>query len=306
MIRVLVGLILLAGLGAGIGLYLSAPQTLPKAQLAALPKGDAKAGERLFWAGGCSSCHATPAGAGEDVDKTVLPGGHAFPTDFGTFYAPNISSHGEHGLGAWTLAQFANAMKAGVSPQGQHYYPAFPYTNYKFMADSDVADLWAYMKSLPASDVPSRAHDVGFPFNIRRGLGLWKLLYMGAEGEKLASVEGEILQKGQYLVEALAHCGACHTPRDALGGRDRTRAMGGAIAPDGKGKIPNITSHADGIADWSQTDLADSLATGFTPEYDSFGSTMADVQLNMARLSDDDRQAIAAYIKSLPPVAGKP
>ncbi|MEL6503508.1 MAG: cytochrome c [Pseudomonadota bacterium] len=298
--RLFVLLVVLGGLAAVVAWWATAPRLLSAGQIAAMPVGDAVAGERLFWAGGCASCHAAPE---PGADKKLLSGGHAFKTDFGTFYAPNISPHPDHGLGKWTLAGFSNAMKAGVSPEGQHYYPAFPYTYYQNMLDSDVAHLWAYMRTLPVSDVPNRPHDIGFPFNIRRGLGVWKTLYMQPKDIKLLPDQ---ISKGEYLVEALAHCGACHTPRDALGGPDKTRAMAGAVAPDGKGNIPNITSHADGINAWSQSDLAESLATGFTPEFDSFGSTMADVAENTARLTDEDRQAIAAYIKSLPPVASTP
>lgn len=302
--RALLALAMLGVIGAGIGWMLTAPKPLSDADVAAWPKGDMAAGERVFWAAGCASCHAAPKAQGEA--KLVLSGGHRFPSPFGTFVSPNISSHPERGIGTWTLAQFASAMRRGVSPQGAHYYPVFPYTSYIRSSDKDVADLYVFMKSLPQSDVASLPHEVGFPFNIRRGLGLWKLLYL-KEGPalELANASAEV-QRGQYLVEALSHCGACHTPRNVIGGPNNSRWLAGAVGFDNGEKIPNITPHGDGIGDWSAADIAESLNSGFTPEFDSFGSSMADVQENLAKLTDADRAAIAAYMKAIPAKAGKP
>ena len=124
---------------------------------------DPAAGERIFWAGGCASCHAIPGGA----DRTLLAGGRELVSDFGTFVSPNISTHPEFGIGAWTLVDFATAMLEGTSPGGEHYYPAFPYASYARMTDQDVADLWAFLQTLPPSDAVNQPHDLAFPYSVR-------------------------------------------------------------------------------------------------------------------------------------------
>ncbi|MEM8750174.1 MAG: c-type cytochrome [Pseudomonadota bacterium] len=298
MARLLIILGVLGCVAAGIFWWLTQPIGLDQARLSNYPAGDATAGERMFWAGGCASCHAAPEAKGDD--KKVLAGGLPLKTPFGTFYAPNISSDSDKGIGSWTLQQFANAMQRGVSPSGEHYFPAFPYTSYARMKDEDVASLFLYLKTLPESSEQSRDHDVGFPFNIRRGLGIWKRLYLNPSFVAEVDTSDPVMALGQYLVEGPAHCGACHTPRNAIGGPDTSRWMAGGPAVEGEGRIPNITPHEDGIASWSESEIADSLATGFTPSYDSFGGSMTDVQENMARLTAQDRAAIAAYLKAIP------
>lgn len=261
-------------------------------------------GETLFWVGGCASCHATPGSEGEE--RLVLRGGVELQTPFGTFRAPNISSDERTGIGAWSDLEFVNAMVNGVSPGGRHYYPAFPYTYYQRMPVEDLIDLKAFLNTLPAVNNEIEGHTLGFPFNIRRGLGLWKLLYL--DGESIAPVPGEspVVKRGRYLVRGPGHCGACHTPRNAIGGSDRDRFLAGAESPETgsditiTARVPNITPHRDGIGDWSETDIAYSLESGFDPEFDSFGGSMVEVQENLAFLSVDDRRAIAAYLKSIP------
>lgn len=288
-------LLLLAALGGGIGWLLTAPDKLDPLAMDGLT-GDPENGALVFAAGGCASCHAAPGAEGEA--KLTLAGGHAFASDFGTFYAPNISPDPTHGIGSWQPVDLANAMIYGTSPDGAHYYPAFPYTSYKGTALDDVADLWAYMATLPASDMPSRAHDVGFPFSIRRSLGGWKLLFFNQAADAMQPATAQ-LQRGQYLVEVLGHCGECHTARNALGGLDYANWLGGAPNPSGKGRIPNITPAK---LDWSEPDLVEYFTSGFTPEFDSAGGEMANVVENLAKLPRTDREAIAAYLKTVPPV----
>lgn len=302
--KLLSALLFLGILGLGVFWFLTGSNALSDKQLSSLKTGDAVAGERMFWAGGCASCHAAPGAKGDA--KLVLSGGVELKTPFGTFVAPNISPDRKTGIGAWSAADFVNAMKRGVSPQGEHYYPAFPYTSYARMTDGDVVDLFAYIKTLAPSTEPNVEHQLGFPFNVRRGLGLWKRLYLSDKPVlELASASDQI-KLGQYLVEGAAHCGACHTPRNVMGGLQNNRWLAGGVSAEGEGKIPNITPHADGILSWSASEISDSLATGFTPSFDSFGSTMADVQENMSKLPQADRDAIAAYLKAIPAVSGKP
>lgn len=290
--KVLAIFIFLAIFGLVIFWWLTRPGRIDPADLAGL-SGDAARGEMVFWAAGCASCHAAPNAEGDA--RLVLAGGMAFPSAFGTFIAPNISPDTTYGIGGWSLEDLANAMLHGSGPNGAHYYPAFPYTSYARAKMSDIADLHAYLATLPPSETASQPHDVGFPFNIRRSLGGWKFLFSRAEWVR--DVSGDELERGRYLVESLGHCGECHTPRNALGGLDYTRWLHGAATPDGKGKVPALTPDK---LDWSALDIASYLATGFTPEYDVAGGHMADVVQNLAHLPESDLQAITAYLQALP------
>ena len=299
MFRKLLMLALLAAIvGFAIFWWLTRPNVLTGPQ-ANLPAGDVARGEQMFWTSGCASCHAAPKASGDA--KRVLAGGVEFKTPFGTFRAPNISPSVEAGIGGWSDLEFANAMLRGVSPQGEHYYPAFPFTQYARMTSQDIADLWAYLKTVPASDNVVADHDIGFPFNVRRGLGLWKLLYL--DPSPVVDVGNDpVLLRGRYLVEGPAHCGACHTPRNPIGGMDKSRWLAGGVSPEGNERIPNITPSDKGIGGWSHADIVNALETGFTPEFDSFGSSMADVVENMAKLPKSDLEAMAAYLKAIQPI----
>jgi mono/diheme cytochrome c family protein len=298
--RLVSGIAVLAVAGAAAAYVLSAPKPLDDERLAAIGglEANAAAGETLFWAGGCASCHAAPGAKGDA--KLVLSGGVRLKSDFGTFIGPNISPDPEAGIGQWPVEDFANAMLAGVSPDGGHYYPAFPYGSYTRMSDQDIADLFAFLKTLPASDIASLPHEIGFPFNMRILLGGWKLLFFtDAPRVTLASSTPE-LARGQYLVEGPGHCGECHTPRNMIGGFMPGEWLAGARNPEGEGVIPNITPGGKPVGDWSASDIAYYLESGFTPDFDSAGGSMVAVQENMAKLEGSDRDAIAAYLKALP------
>lgn len=290
--RVIPSLAALAVIGGAAAWWLTAPNPLPAEATMGLT-GDPKAGEQVFWTAGCASCHMAPEATG--AAQLVLSGGQAFPSPFGTFRAPNISPSPQ-GIGGWTLAQFADAVTRGVSPEGQHYYPAFPYSSYTRMELQDVADLKAFMDSLPPSDAASLPHEIGFPFNIRRSLGGWKLLFF-REDWVIPDPLSDQAARGRYIVEALAHCGECHTPRNALGGLETGRWLAGAPNPSGQGNIPNITPAK---LTWSEAEIVEYLTTGFTPEFDSVGGHMAHVVENMARLPQSEREAVAAYLKQVP------
>ncbi|MDQ2088774.1 cytochrome c [Marimonas arenosa] len=290
--KVLSFLPFLAVAGLALFWWLTVPGRIDSARLGGLA-GDPARGEQVFWAAGCASCHAAPESQGEA--RMVLAGGMAFPSPFGTFYAPNISPDPDRGIGGWTVADLANAMLHGTSPEGAHYYPAFPYTSYARAELQDIADLHAFLATLPASETTSRAHDVSFPFNIRRSLGGWKLLF--SRPAWVTEATSPEITRGRYLVEALGHCGECHTPRNTLGGLDYTRWLQGAPTADGKGRTPAITPDK---LDWSANDIAAYLATGFTPEYDVAGGHMTEVVQNLAHLPETDLKAIAAYLKTLP------
>lgn len=263
-------------------------------------------GELIFWAGGCASCHAAP-GAEED-DLLLLSGGVELATPFGVFRSPNISPDADAGIGTWSTLDFINAMVKGLSPELEHYYPAFPYPHYQNITYVDLIDLKAYLDTLPPSSNEVADHDLSFPYSMRRGIGLWKWRYLERNVSVASDDETAQIERGRYLVTGPGHCGACHTPRDEYGGVLLDRFLAGAesfeVAEGSSGddaeRIPNITPHADGIGGWSASDIAYSLESGFDPDFDSFGGSMVEVQENMARLPAEDRAAIAAYLKSIP------
>jgi mono/diheme cytochrome c family protein len=295
--KLVIAVAVLAVLGGIAFWLLTIPQTV--AATAFGPhQPDLANGRTMFIAGGCSGCHAVP---GEE-DKTRLGGGLALNSPFGTFYVPNISSDRRDGIGAWSETDFVTALTKGTSPDGQHYYPAFPYTSYQRMQLDDLRDLFAYIKTLAAVPGRVRDHDMTFPFGFRRGLGLWKLLYL--DGARFAPdpAKSAALNRGGYLVEGPGHCVECHSPRNFMGGIITAQRFAGGPNPEGKGWIPNITPK--GLSDWSEKDIAYLLESGQTLEGDAVGGSMGEVVRHTAQLAAEDRTAIAAYIKSLPPVEG--
>jgi mono/diheme cytochrome c family protein len=244
-------------------------------------------GAYLFAAADCGSCHTDSKNGG-----APLGGGRALKTAFGIFYTPNISSDREHGIGNWSDAQFIKALRKGVSPDGRDYYPAFPYTSFTGMTDRDMVDIKAYLFSQPPVPTENRPHALDFP---------WKILYFREGpfmGDPSRSTEWN---RGAYLVRAVAHCGECHSPRNAMGAIEKAQRLAGTWnGPDGQ-NAPNITQHPDGLGKWSTSDIESLLKDGITPDGDFVGSGMADVVANTAKLSDLDRHAIAVYLKAVPP-----
>jgi mono/diheme cytochrome c family protein len=237
-------------------------------------------------------------------DRLRLGGGLAIPSPFGTFYAPNISPDPADGIGRWTEAEFVGAVTEGISPSGFHYFPAFPYTSYRHARVGDIRDLFAYLKTLAAVPGKVRDHDVPFPFNIRRNIGIWKLLFMDGKPFMPDAARSNRWNRGAYLVNSLGHCAECHSPRNFLGGIIAAQRFAGGPNPEGEGWVPNITQK--GLGEWSEKDIAYFLETGQMPDGDSAGGSMARVIKNTSQLSPDDRAAIAEYLKSLPPVDGPP
>jgi mono/diheme cytochrome c family protein len=257
-------------------------------------------GQIIFNAGGCSSCHAVPG----QPDRLRLGGGLAIPSPFGTFYAPNISPDPADGIGRWTEAQFVNAVTKGISPNGTHYFPAFPYTSYQHAKVEDVRDLFVYLKTLPKVSGKVRDHDVPFPFNIRRNVGIWKLLFMDGTPFTADARRSAQWNRGAYLVNSFGHCAECHSPRNFLGGIVAAQRFAGGPNLEGEGWVSNITQK--GLGDWSEKDVAYFLKTGETPDNDSTSGSMARVIKNTSQLPDEDRAAMAVYLKELPAVEGPP
>ncbi|RZT42435.1 c-type cytochrome [Cupriavidus agavae] len=264
-------------------------------------------GRTMFLAGDCATCHASPG----KNEETLLGGGRALETPFGTFHMPNISPDPGDGIGRWTLEQFVTAMREGVLPDKGHAYPAFPYTSYQRMSANDLRDLFGYLQTLPPEVGAAPDHDLHFPYSMRRGVGLWRLMFL--DGKPLdASVpdKSAAWHRGRALVEGPGHCVECHSPRNAMGAVPLGRRFSGGPNVEGTGYIPNITPDETGIGYWSVHDIARYLAEGVTPIAMKAGGDMKEVIANTSRLHADDRLAMAEYLKSLPPVdapnAGQP
>ena len=194
--------------------------------------------------------------------------------------------------------------RKGTSPSGTHYFPAFPYTSYQHAKVDDIRDLFAYLKTLAAVPGKVRDHDVPFPFNVRRNIGIWKWLFMDGKPFVPDPARPARWNCGAYLVNSLGHCAECHSPRNFLGGIVTAKRFAGGPNPEGEGWVPNITQK--GLGEWSVNDFAYFLETGELPDGDSAGGSMARVIRNTSQLPAEDRAAIAEYLKSLPPVEGPP
>jgi mono/diheme cytochrome c family protein len=297
--RWLAGLAVVAVVAGGAFWILTEPRPLSAAVVPSTP-GDAAKGELLFWAGGCVSCHLSPDAQASDA-KPMLGGGKPLTSKFGTFYPPNISPDKETGIGNWTMLDFINAMKLGIAPDGSHLYPSFPYTSYQRMTVADLVDLKAFLDTLPAVHRANTADALPFPLNIRRGVGLWKLLFLDGQEFVADPAKADDVNRGAYLVNGPGHCNECHTARTlfGLGGLDYQHTLGGAANLSGRGRVPNLTPGTGGIADKSADDLLFDLEMG-----QDFNGQMLEVQQNLAHLPESDLAAIVAYLKQLPPVDG--
>ncbi len=307
--RVFTGAVALAAVAAALVFWVvTIPATVPASALPHYAP-DVENGRIMFDIGGCASCHATPNADPGKVDRTRLGGGLALNSPFGTFYVPNISPDATDGIGKWTEADFVAALWKGTSPEGRHLFPALPYTSYQHMELDDLRDLFAYLKTLPTVSGRARPHDLSFPFNIRRLVGLWKFLFLrGGPFVPDVSQSAEI-NRGAYRMNGPGHCAECHSPRNFLGAIIESERFAGGPAADGKGWVPNITpaglQHPSGDdTAWSQKDVASYLSDGMEPTGDYAGGAMAEVIRNTSLLSPADRAAIAAYVASLPPREG--
>lgn len=264
-------------------------------------QGDAKRGQYLAKAGGCMACHTE-----DKKDAVPYAGGRTLKTPFGTFRGPNITPHPEAGLGRWSEADFIRAMRTGVRPDGSNYFPAFPYPSFTNISDSDLRDLWAYLRSLPPSNRANQAHDLRFPYNVRSAVTGWKTLFFTPGPFVSDPARSAVVNRGAYLVQALGHCSECHTPRNSLGGPNRDRFLAGARkTPDGAGGAPNLTPTR--LKKWGDAELKYFLETGLTPDGDVADDTMGEVVRNTtSQLTPSDLAAMIAYLRTLPAVADEP
>jgi len=262
-------------------------------------QGDAQRGQYLSKAAGCVGCHTE-----ERDNAQTFAGGRALKTPFGTFYGPNITPHPQAGIGRWTDQDFVRAMREGRRPDGAHYFPAFPYPSFTRINDQDLRDLWAYLRSLPPSSRPSEPHNLKFPFGWRWLLWGWKLLFFNPGVFTPDPSASAVVNRGSYLVNALGHCGECHTPRNFLGGMKRNRHLAGAKLGE-KTSAPNLTPAR--LKKKSDAEVKDFLQTGMTPDGDVAAESMAEVVRNTtSQLTPADLDAVVAYLRSLPPLPDEP
>jgi mono/diheme cytochrome c family protein len=252
-------------------------------------------GEYLTRAADCFACHTAPGGK-------ALAGGLAFKLPFGTLYSPNITPDRETGIGAWSDDEFVRALHEGIGRSGQHLYPAFPYPSYTLMTRSDVLAIKAYLFSLrPVRNRPP-ANDMSFPFNQRYLMLFWNVLFNPGQRFRPNTGQTPEWNRGAYLAEALGHCGDCHTPRNFLFGLSSGRKFAGTIINGWKAY--NITSDPVwGVGGWSDGELADYLSGGHAQGRGSAAGPMGEAVDNSLRfLGKDDIRAMAAYLRSVPPI----
>lgn len=249
-------------------------------------------GAYLVDAAGCVACHTA-----DNEGAKPLAGGRALETPFGTFFSPNITPDPRTGIGAWTQEEWRAALREGISPEGRHYYPSFPYTSYTGISDADLRDMKAYLDSRTPvhNEVPQ--HQLGFPFNQRWLMGPWKWLFFTPGSSAETATRSARWQRGEYLVNALGHCGECHTPRNLLGAVDNARYLqGNDEGPEGEA-VPSISRRNGGLLDWQSEDLVLGLQIGMNTEGDFFSGSMAEVvEHATSKLSEEDLRAIATYL----------
>lgn len=266
-------------------------------------------GEYIFHAAGCYGCHTDIKGKG-----APLAGGRRLKTPFGDFLGPNITTDPDHGIGKWILADFTSALRHGMSPAGDSYYPAFPYTSFSRMREDDIADLWSYLQSIEPAETANSDHELNFPFGWRWLIGIWRALYFSPgdfdAGDAPVAVreeDREIWARGAYLVRVLGHCGECHTPRGWLGAMDSDLFLAGnAEGAEGE-LVPNITpDQTTGIGGWTMVEIEDYLEIGMDPDGDFASGPMAEIiDHTTGKLTPEDRNAVAVFLKFVPAVKRK-
>lgn len=259
-----------------------------------------KQGEYLAKAADCAACHRAPDASGESYS-----GGYVINSPMGDIIASNITPSKKHGIGSYTELQFKRAMQDGIRADGEYLYPAMPYTSYRGLTDDDIHALYVYfMEEVEPVDNAVPETQLSFPYNMRMLMGPWNLLFL-KDPDAPESEQSDAITRGRYLVDALGHCGSCHTPRNALMAEQDDQYLAGAIV-DGW-YAPNLTSDPSGLDHWSQDELVQYFRTGHVANKAQAAGGMAEaVEYSLRYLEDTDLQSIAAYLKQVPPIKSGP
>ncbi|WP_064710267.1 c-type cytochrome [Rhizobium bangladeshense] len=301
--KVLASVAALASLAALCAvLFFFLPHSLPPvAPSPKQPTGQAliERGEYLTTAADCAACHTTRGGK-------PFAGGLPFKLPFGTIYSSNITTDNDHGIGSWSDAEFVRAVRSGVGRHGENLYPAFPYTSYALLSTDDILAIRAYLRTVAPVSEPSPSNSLAFPFNQRWLMRGWNLLFLPWSEYQVDTSKSDEWNRGAYLVEGLAHCGECHTPRGLMFQRMQRKALSGGEV-DGW-KAWNITNDsATGVGGWSDADLASFLSTGHAKGHGPAGGAMREaVDLSFSKLPTSDIRAIVTYLRTVPAVTADP
>lgn len=292
--------LLLAAIGGGAVAFAFRPMAAPVPPPLEAHDASMERGEYLARIGNCAACHTAPGGA-------KFAGGVKFETPFGVLYSTNITPDQKHGIGGWSYEQFHASMKHGVRPDGTHLYPAFPYTSFAKLRDEDIASLYLYFSSIEPVAAPNRENELSFPFNNRALLYFWKRLFHSEDTFKPDPGKSATWNRGAYLVEGIAHCGACHTPRNILGAPDEDRALHGGTYVDQVASgayrtwaAVDLTPGEHGLRGWSADDIARYLTEGKNSHSVVHGP-MNEVFASTKGLAKKDATAIATYLKGIDP-----
>ncbi len=288
--RIFLVIIILAIFGA-TGVFATLQQwSLPEPVNVVRVPGDVKRGAYLARLSGCIACHTAKEGA-------PLAGGVRLQSKFGTFISPNITPDLENGIGRWTFSQFDRAVRQGISPAGHSYYPAFPFEFYAALTDRDISDIWEALKAVPPSSDISQNHQVGFPFNLRDGLKVWRTYFAQTYEYAIDENRSDRWNRGKYLIEGPAHCAACHTPRNIFGGLNIQAALAGDPQMLDGGKSPPLTVRSLTERGWTVENLETALKSGITPNGDVLGGSMAEViHGGTSYLLDEHLKDMALYL----------
>ena len=257
--------------------------------------GDVNRGFYVARLAGCITCHRAPEDGG-----SAFSGGLAIESRAGTYFVPNITPHPEDGIGGWTFEDFARSLIEGLDPEGKHYFPVYPYPFYTRLTSQDIVDLWTAVQSSPPVTGRAPNHKLKLFYRMRGPVGAWKRRFLERGEFKPDPSRSEQWNRGRYLAEGPAHCGACHTPRGVMGGRDLSRRYQGGVEKVGANG-PDITTATLKASGWTEGDLSWSLRSGIMANGDAYGGKMADFVHHGTRFwSNADLAAIAAYFFDQP------
>jgi mono/diheme cytochrome c family protein len=290
--------VVVAVVGASFLWVVSAPKPL-SASVIPDHTADLANGKNLYNAGGCFSCHKPTADAAT-LNPDLPSGGSPLKTPIGILYPPNLTPDPETGLGKWTDIEFVNAMQRGISRDGKHLIPAFPYTSYAKMQITDILDIKAYLATLKPVASPTHAAAIPVAFVVRRGLGLWDYIGLNTDPWKPDPTQSELWNRGSYLVNGPGHCGECHTPRNIFMAKDANRLFYGGPHPEGTGKVPSLHGLIERERYKDKADLVTALQNGETLGYEHLAAGgMGSVQTNISKLPQGDVEAIVEFLVSL-------